>query len=81
MDKGFDARTSGAAAADGLLFWFWQCEKADPPVPEVVHKVARENRGLLTAACGAGAPEVWPKKERWSDDLEKVNCPRCLEKK
>lgn len=76
--EGWHVQMVGSAAADGILFWFWQCELPDPPPVEIVHS-AVFRLGLHLSRCNAGTPDMWPKGERWSDDKAKVTCPKCLE--
>ena len=64
----------GAAAADGMLFWFWRCDPIDLPIPEVIHQLQSGK-----ALCGAGIPEDWPSNEKWSNDMAIINCLKCME--
>jgi hypothetical protein len=82
MEEGWSITMIGSAAAEGILFWFWQCEKIEPMFPtEIVHAVERlEGRDFASALCGAGDAHLLPGSDKWSTDSEKVTCPRCLEK-
>ena len=74
-EEGWVASLAGCAAADGVLFWFWRCEKPDPPAMEIVHAVDSDG-----ALCGTGHAHEWPAGERWSSDEAKVTCEGCKEK-
>ncbi len=78
LEEGWTFSMAGSAAADGLIFWFWRCEKLDPVPPEIVHAVDHVY-DEMKAVCGAGPLREWPPDHKWSDDCTKVTCPKCLE--
>lgn len=77
LEAGWTFSMAGAAAADGILFWFWRCEKEDPQPPEIVHVGIRKN-GYIVALCNGKAPSEWEPRECWSDDTNKITCEACI---
>ncbi len=80
LDEGWGYSLVGCAAADGVLFWFWKCQKPEVLPMEIVHAI-RKTQGEIFASCGIGPPHNWSEGEKWSENPAEVNCPNCLEQK
>ena len=69
---------AGSAATNGLLFWFWHCEKVAPQAQEIVHQGMQDGEGRVFTDCNPKEPHMWRANEGWTTDPTKVTCAPCL---